>query len=50
MNWRDLLQLEGDENVNVQVNSLDPYEMLYWESNRLLYTRRNIISYINRLL
>lgn len=29
MNWRDLLQLEGDENVNVQVNSLDPYEMLY---------------------
>jgi hypothetical protein len=30
MNWRDLLQLEGDENVNVQVNSLDPYEMLYW--------------------
>lgn len=29
MNWRDLLQLEGDENVNVQVNALDPYEMLY---------------------
>lgn len=29
MNWRDLLQLEGDENVHVKVNALDPYEMLY---------------------
>lgn len=29
MNWRELLQLEGDENVNVHVNDLDPYEMLY---------------------
>ena len=29
INWRELLQLEGDENVHVQVNSLDPYEMFY---------------------
>lgn len=29
MNWRELLQLEGDENVYVHVNELDPYEMLY---------------------
>lgn len=29
MNWRELLQLEGDENVHVNVSELDPYEMLY---------------------
>ena len=29
MNWRELLQLEGDEKVYVKVNEIDPYEMLY---------------------
>jgi hypothetical protein len=27
MNWKDLLQLEGDENVYVKTE--EPYEMLY---------------------
>lgn len=29
INWRELLKLEGDENVHVQVNELDRYDRIY---------------------